>query len=111
MRIRANCDHCGREFLFFQLYNASPEAADRCPNCSAHLGIPGVAGLAARADQALNSLAQALELTVEHNPGFKVQARSVLGPLEEVLDAGSDRGESHEQAPRRRLWPRLGRAA
>ena len=111
MRIRATCGHCGREFLFFQLYNASPEVADRCPHCSAHLGILGLGRLAARADHALDSLAQALEQAGGHNPGFRVQPSSVLAPLEEVLGARTDKGQSPEQASPRRLWPSARRAA
>ena len=60
MRIAATCERCGREFLLFQLYTASPFAADRCPHCSAHLGIVRVAPLAASADEALAALVRSL---------------------------------------------------
>lgn len=72
MRIRATCQRCGRDFLFFQLYAADPEVSDRCPGCSAHLGVMGVGRQAARADQALAALVQALE-------GMDEQHRVFLG--------------------------------
>ncbi len=112
MRIRATCERCGRDFLFFQLYAAGPEVSDRCPSCSAHLGIMGVGRQAARAEQALASLVQALEEMGEQRR-FTIQAGSVLGPIQEALGSGSedDRTEHREQPRPGRPWRRLRRAA
>ena len=87
MRIAATCEHCGREFLLFQLYNTSPVTADRCPHCSAHLGIVGVAPLAASADQALHALVQCLREFTGRKPGFRIEAQSVLRPVSEAVEA------------------------
>ena len=87
MRIAATCDNCGREFLFFQLYQASPLAADRCPHCSAHLGIVRVGPLAASADQALADLVESLREIAARNPHFRLDPQSVLSPLGEALEA------------------------
>jgi hypothetical protein len=87
MRIAAICDRCGREFLLFQLYTASSFAADRCPHCSAHLGIVRVAPLAASADEALAALVRSLREIAGRNPGFRLDPQTVLGPVTEALDA------------------------
>ena len=87
MRIAATCEHCGREFLLFQLYNTSPVTADRCPHCSAHLGIVGVAPLAASADQALHALVQCLKEFSGRKPGFHIDGQSVLRPVTEAVEA------------------------
>lgn len=87
MRISASCEHCGREFLLFQLYNTSPATADRCPHCSSHLGIVGVAPLAASADQALQALVQCLKEFGGRRPGFHIDGQSVLRPVSEAVDA------------------------
>ena len=87
MRIAATCERCGREFLLFQLYTASPFAADRCPHCSAHLGIVRVAPLAASADEALAALVRSLREIAGRNPGFRLDPQTVLGPVTEALEA------------------------
>lgn len=93
MRIAATCARCGREFLFFQLYNAGPLTADRCPHCSAHLGVVRVAPVAAAADDALAALAGALHEIAGRNPGFRLDPESVLGPIREALEpVARDRG-------------------
>ncbi|HVL05851.1 MAG TPA: hypothetical protein VM388_07675 [Acidimicrobiales bacterium] len=93
MRIAATCEHCGREFLLYQLYNTSPVTADRCPHCSAHLGIVGVARLAASADQALHALVQCLKEFSGRKPGFRIDAQSVLGPVTEAVGAFAGSGD------------------
>ena len=92
MRINATCRHCGREFLFFQLYTAAPALADRCPHCSVHLGIPQVGPLAARADQAFTSLVDCLEEIAYRSPGFAVDTRSVLDPVRRMLPPEDEAG-------------------
>ena len=87
MRIAATCDHCGREFLLFQLYNAGSFAADRCPHCSAHLGIVGIAPLAASADQALTALVSTLREIAGRHRGFHLDVASVRDPVNEALAA------------------------
>ena len=100
MRIAATCDNCGRDFLFFQLYQASPLVADRCPHCSAHLGIVRVGPLAASADQALADLVGSLREIVARNPAFRLDPRSVLSPLGEALEALAPRNAEAERPPR-----------
>ena len=101
MRIVATCEHCGREFLFFQLYNASPLVADRCPHCSVHLGIVRVAPLAASADNALAALVDSLREIAVRNPGFRVEPQSVLSPLNEALEAAARFDDDDKRRPRR----------
>jgi hypothetical protein len=93
MRIAATCERCGREFLLFQLYNTRPVTADRCPHCSTHLGIVGVAPLAASADHALQALAQCLREFAGRKPGFRIDPESVLQPVSEAVDAVARAGE------------------
>ncbi len=87
MRIAATCDNCGREFLFFQLYNASPLVADRCPHCSVHLGVVRVGPLAAAADEALAALVRSLREIAGRTPGFRLDPQSVLSPVSEAVEA------------------------
>jgi DNA-directed RNA polymerase subunit RPC12/RpoP len=89
MGISATCTHCGREFSFFQLYTAAPADADRCPHCQHRLGIANIAPLARRADAALEGLARYLRMVSEHQPAFRIQAASVMGPLAEALSAST----------------------
>jgi hypothetical protein len=101
MRIAATCEHCGRDFLLFQLYNTRPVTADRCPHCSAHLGIVGVAPLAAFADEALHALVQCLRELSGRKPGFRIDAQSVLGPVTEAVEALARPGGHSEVGQRR----------
>lgn len=97
MRAGATCNHCGREFLLFQLYNASPAVADRCPHCSRHLGVVNVRGLAARIDRTAEDLAAALRELAAHKPEFRLDTESLLGPVTEAAaGAGSGVSSSHE---------------
>ncbi len=89
MRVSAICERCGREFLLFQLYNASPLTADRCPHCSAHLGIVGVAPLAASADRALEALVDCLREFAGRKRGFRIEPESVLAPITEAVEAAA----------------------
>jgi hypothetical protein len=89
MRIGATCHTCGRDFLFFQLYNADPWQADKCPHCSVHMRLLNVRPLALAADRALASLVNALEQIAERSPGFSVDAQTVLARIEEAVDAAS----------------------
>jgi hypothetical protein len=90
VRIEATCCHCGRDFLLFQLYNTSPDLADRCPHCYKHLGIPGVARLAAEADRSLTRLATAVARIAEvPERSFTIKPASVTEPLEQPLASGS----------------------
>ena len=85
MRARATCRHCGREFLLSQLYNAEPGAADRCPHCSLHLGVPGVRSLALRIDRAAADLVWCLSELAARSPQLTVDRDSILGPVGEAL--------------------------
>ena len=89
MRISATCERCGRELLLFQLYNASPLTADRCPHCSAHLGIVGVAPLAASTDRALDALVDCLRELAGRKRGFRIEPESVLAPITEAVEAAA----------------------
>jgi hypothetical protein len=85
MRIRATCNACGRDFLFFELYNADAWHDDRCPHCNRHLGMTGARHLALAADRAAARLVQALREIADRTPGFAVKPDSVLGRIEEVI--------------------------
>jgi hypothetical protein len=85
MRIRATCNACGRDFLFFQLYNADPWHNDRCPHCNRHLGLLNGRHLALAADRAAASLANSLRAIADRNPAFSVKRDSVLGRIEDVV--------------------------
>lgn len=81
MRVKATCSHCGREFLFFQLYNAGPADADRCPHCGRLLGVVGLQRLALAVDRAASDLVHALHEIAVRSPGLTVDAESVLRPI------------------------------
>jgi hypothetical protein len=83
MRIRATCNACHRDFLFFELRHGDPGTTDRCPNCRQPLGVRGI--LAVRAEQALAILAHSLEELARHEPNFTIREKSVLTPIEEAL--------------------------
>lgn len=85
VRTRATCGHCGREFLFFQLYNADPRSGDRCPNCNRHLGIVNVRPLALRTDRIATELVRCLNDLADHDPSFDIDADSLLGPIDAAL--------------------------
>lgn len=87
MRIRATCHACGKDFLFFQLYNADAWHADKCPNCQVDLGVPNLRPLALAADRALSGLATALEQIADRSPGFALKRESVLHRLEQAADS------------------------
>ncbi len=97
MRARARCEHCGREFLLFQLYNASPALADRCPHCSRHLGVVNVRGLAARVDRAAANLVGALAELAAHRPGFRLEPETILDPLTDAVVALSTTGSGSRE--------------
>jgi len=86
MRVRATCDHCGREVLLFELYHAAPALADRCPHCSRHLGVTNVRPLAYGVDRAGARLVEALHELADRNPRLHLDPDSVLGPIREALD-------------------------
>lgn len=96
MRVRATCEHCGREFLFFQLYNADPSSADRCPHCGRHLGVPNVRPLALRTDRAAAELVRCLDELAAGNPSFRVDPASLLDPIREAVVALAARGGNDE---------------
>ena len=100
MRIQAICHACGREFLFFQLYHADPWQADRCPHCSAYLGIRHIRALAVAGDRALTALVGVLERLGEGRLGFTVDPASLLARLEAAVDvlAAQDAGPREQPA-------------
>ena len=83
MRIRATCNACNKDFLFFELRHGDPWITDRCPNCNRPLGVPGV--LAVRAEQALALLVHALDELGRQEPNFTVRETSILAPIDEAL--------------------------
>ena len=85
MRIAARCRQCGRDFLFFQLYNAPPGDRDHCPHCGTHLGIVNLAPLALDAERAGDTLARCLDEVAARSPEFDLYATSVLEPLRKAL--------------------------
>jgi hypothetical protein len=107
MRIRATCNACGRDFLFFQLYNADPWHNDRCPHCNRHLGLLNGRHLALAADRAAAGLVRALSDIADRNPGFTVKPDSVLTRIEEAVAALS--GLADEPADGETVTPNAGR--
>ena len=111
MRVRATCDDCGRQFLFFQLYNAHPDGADRCPHCGRHLGVVNVRPLALQADRAAAQLTDCLNELAARNPAFRVEPDTILGPITDAVDAlspttdGAGAAEEHHQNVRTLRWP------
>ena len=102
MRIHATCDHCGREFLLFQLYNADPAAADRCPHCSRHLGVIGVRSLALGVDRAGAQLVRCLNELAARDPTFRIDPEKLLGPIRDALaplGAGDHNSAAEQSAP------------
>lgn len=93
MRIRATCNGCGRDFLFFQLYNADPWHNDRCPNCNRHLGLLNGRHLALAADRAATNLANSLRAIADRSPSFSVNRASVLEHIDEILAELSGRAD------------------
>lgn len=85
MRIRATCDHCGRDFYFIQVAEAPAGDADRCPHCGRHLGVPRLGPMAASAEAALGALVRALSELAGRAPAFRVDPDSVLSPVREAL--------------------------
>lgn len=104
MRVHATCNHCGRKFLLFQLYNAEPAAADRCPHCSRHLGVVNGRPLALAIDRAGAQLVRGLHELAAHNPEFRIDPDSLLGPIRDAVGPiaardGVDGEEATESGP------------
>lgn len=98
MRVHATCDHCGREFLLFQLYNAEPATADRCPHCSRHLGVIGARSLALGVDRAGAQLVRCLYELAAREPEFRLDPDSLLGPIRDALAPLTEaKGGGHDQ--------------
>lgn len=89
MRVHATCDHCGREFLLFQLYNAEPATADRCPHCSRHLGVINERSLALGADRAGAQLMRCLNELAARDPKFQLDSETLLGTIRAVTSAAA----------------------
>ena len=111
MRIRATCASCGKDFYFLQLYQAAAEDSDRCPNCSASLGIVNLRQSTLAADTALAELTSVLHAIAQRSPGFFVDEASVVAPIVNALqrDDGPPTSDGSERARhrRRRLAPRV----
>jgi hypothetical protein len=73
------------------LYEAPPALADRCPHCATHLGVVGIARLAADADRSLNRLGRTFQELATHQPKLTIHAGTVLDPLTELLAPIADR--------------------
>ena len=115
MRVRATCDHCGRDFLFFQLYNAPAAQADRCPHCAKHLGIINVAPFARRIDRSGEQLVECLEALADRNPKFRLKPDSITRPIHAATaalaggeQAAPSEHQRHDKQQRAR-WRRLRR--
>ena len=112
MRVRATCDDCGRQFLFFQLYNAHPDDADRCPHCGRHLGVVNVRPLALRIERAAAQLTDCLHDLAARNPAFRVQPDTILGAITDgvaalspTTDGPGAAEEDHDHNIRFLRWP------
>ena len=108
----ATCHACERDFLFFQLYNATDHwHADRCPHCNRRLGINGLSRLALAADRTAANLVAALTEIADRDRAFTVKPDSVVARIDEVTaKLAAPPAESAMQtstAPsQRRMWPR-----
>ncbi len=78
----------------FQLYNADPAVADRCPHCSRHLGIVGVRSLALQADRAVAELVRCLNELAARRPAFRIDPATVLEPVRAATAAVTQRHEA-----------------
>lgn len=102
MRVHATCDHCGREFLLFQLYNAEPATADRCPHCSRHLGVINARPLALGVDRAGAQLVRSLNELAARDPEFRIDPDTLLDPIRDALaplTADKGKGETEQSQP------------
>jgi hypothetical protein len=87
MRARATCTHCGRDFLFFQLYHADPRHQDRWPHCDHHLGVVGLRHLAVAVDRGGDRLVSALREIEGRDPRFTIKPDSVLSEIDHVVSS------------------------
>lgn len=87
MRIRATCHNCDRDFLVVQLYRADAWHADKCPHCSAHLGVVNIRPLALTADHSIDALVDALDQIAARHPAFTLNTESVRGRVDESVRA------------------------
>jgi hypothetical protein len=112
VRIRATCHACERDFLFFQLYNATDQwHADRCPHCNRHLGINGLSRLAVAADRTAANLVAVLTEIADRDRAFTVKPDSVVARIDEITAtlaaSPAERATQTSPAPpERRMWPR-----
>ena len=98
MTLRAQCHACTESFDLARLYAADPSDADRCPNCTAHLGSSGLGHTTFRIERHLKALDAALR-TLAGNPGaftvdsstLRAHALDAIGQLDEppALDAST----------------------
>ncbi len=102
MHIRATCNACNRDFLFFQLRHGDPWTADRCPHCDRRLGVEGL--LAVRAEKALALLVRSLDDLGRHNPNFTVRPTSILGPIENAIAPLAPPPAATSKQARRNRW-------
>lgn len=110
MRVHATCGHCGREFLLFQLYNAEPATADRCPHCRRHLGVINARPLALSVDRAGAQLVRCLNELAARDPEFRIDPDTVLDPIRDVLapltaGTGAERVEPEPDNVHHLRWP------
>ena len=86
MTLRAQCHACTESFDLAELYAADPSDADRCPNCTAHLGSAGVGHTTFRIERHLRALTEALRSLADNPGAFTVDSSAVRVQAREAID-------------------------
>lgn len=86
MTLRAQCHACTESFDLARLYAADPSDADRCPNCTAHLGSAGLGHTTFRIERHLKALTEALRNLAENPGAFTVDSSAVRIQALEAID-------------------------
>lgn len=86
MTLRAQCHACAESFDLARLYAADPADADRCPNCSAHLGSAGLGHTTFRVDRHLKALREALRSLADNPGAFTIDSSGVRSRVLEAID-------------------------
>jgi hypothetical protein len=84
--LRAQCHACTEWFDLARLYAADPNDADRCPNCTAHLGSAGLGHTTFRIERHLKALFQAVECLADQPGAFTVDSSVMRAKANEAID-------------------------
>lgn len=86
MTLRAQCHACTESFDLARLYAADPNDADRCPNCTAHLGSAGLGHTTFRIERHLKAFRAALRALADNPGAFTVDSSAVRTQALEAID-------------------------